>query len=154
YTHTFTATASGYDNATMTETSVSLSFSATGAGSRIARINTGSLSAISPGVFSDWEGDQYFEAGKTFSNPDVSFVNGTLDQEPYKSERSAITNLGSFAYRIPVPSQGVYITRLHFAETFFGAPGGSIDFIGRRVFDANIQGGLIELDDYDIAAQV
>ena len=65
------------------ETSVSLSFSASGEGSRIARINTGSLTAIDPGVFSDWEADKYFEAGKTFSNPDVTLINGTLDQEPY-----------------------------------------------------------------------
>lgn len=136
------------------ETSVGLSFSATGSGNRIARINTGSTTAISPGIFAEWEADQFFESGKTFSNGEVTLIDGTLDQEPYKSERSSLTNLGSFAYRIPVPAPGHYIARLHFAETFFGAPGGSIDFVGRRVFDVNLEGGPVELDDYDIAADV
>ncbi len=136
------------------ENSVGLSFSATGSGTRIARINTGSTTDISPGIFAPWDADEYFESGKTFSNPDVTLIDGTLDQEPYKSERSALTNLGSFAYRIPVPAAGYYIARLHFAETFFGAPGGSIDFIGRRVFDVNLEGGPVELEDYDIAADV
>ncbi|MEM8486215.1 MAG: malectin domain-containing carbohydrate-binding protein [Bacteroidota bacterium] len=136
------------------ETSVGLSFSATASGTRIARINAGSTTTISPGVFAVWDEDQLFESGKTFSNDAVTLIDGTLDQEPYKSERSALTNLGSFAYRIPVPAAGHYIARLHFAETFFGAPGGSIDFIGRRVFDVNLEGGPVELDDYDIAAEV
>ena len=135
------------------ETSVALSFSGSASGTRIARINAGGA-ALSPGEFDDWDADAFFEAGKSFSNGAVTTIDGTLDEEPYKSERSAQTNLGSFAYRIPVPAPGHYIARLHFAETFFGAPGGSIDFIGRRVFDVNLEGGPIELDDYDIAADV
>ena len=78
---------------------------------------------------------------------------GGTEPSMYLTERSAGANLGSFAYRIPVPENGAYITRLHFAETFFGAPGGSEDFVGRRVFDVNIEGGQVELDEYDIAAE-
>lgn len=144
---------SGFVTYSSSEGQTVLTFSSTGVGSTIARINTGG-SAISPGALAPWDTDAHFEGGKSFSNAAVTEIFGTLDQEPYKSERSSISNMGSFAYRIPVPGPGTYITRLHFAETYFGAPGGSIDYIGRRVFDVNIEGGPLELDDYDIAAEV
>lgn len=144
---------SGFVTYSSSEGQTVLTFSSTGIGSTIARINTGGA-AISPGALSPWDADVHFEGGKSFSNAAVTEIFGTIDQAPYKSERSAVSNMGSFAYRIPVPGPGTYITRLHFAETYFGAPGGSIDYIGRRVFDVNIEGGPLELDDYDIAAEV
>jgi len=44
---------------------------------------------------------------------------------------------------------------LHFAEIYFGVPGGgSGGGVGSRVFDVNVEGGAIELDNYDIVADV
>ena len=132
----------------------SYSVSATTAGTLIARINAGG-GAIDEAVLPDWAADVYFEGGQGFQNGLVESVEVAGGTEPsmYLTERSAGTNLGSFAYRIPVPEVGAYITRLHFAETFFGAPGGTEDWVGRRVFDVNIEGGDVELDEYDIAAE-
>ena len=129
--------------------------SATGAGEVIVRLNAGGI-AVSGGSQSNWSADAFFEGGQTFQNPLVEGVNrtGTSTDEMYLSERSAGSNLGSFAYRIPVPEPGTYITRLHFAETYFGAPGGTVDYVGRRIFDVNLEEGPIELDDFDIAAEV
>lgn len=131
------------------------SVSATTAGTLIARINTGGA-AIDEPVLPDWSADIYFDGGQGFQNSLVETVDVPGGTEPsmYLTERSAGINLGTFAYRVPATEAGTYITRLHFAETFFGAPGGSEDFVGRRVFDVNIEGGPIELDEYDIAAEV
>lgn len=133
---------------------VNYSVSATTAGTLVARINAGG-GAIDEAVLPDWSADIYFEGGQGFQNSEVESVTVSGGTEPsmYLTERSAGVNLGSFAYRIPVPEAGTYITRLHFAETFFGAPGGTDDFVGRRVFDVNIEGGAVELDEYDIAAE-
>ena len=52
-------------------------------------------------------------------------------------------------------ANGSYEVRLHFAEIHFGVPGGgSGGGIGSRVFDVNVEGGAIELDNYDIIADV
>ena len=129
-------------------------FSAWAIGELIARINTGG-GVIDEATLPDWSADVYFEGGQPFQNTEVEMVEvaGTTEQSMYLTERSAGVSQGSFAYRIPVPEPGTYITRLHFAETFFGAPGGSDDFVGRRVFDVNIEAGPLELDDFDIAAE-
>jgi len=134
---------------------VNYSVSASTAGSLIARINAGG-GLIDEATLPDWSADVHFEGGQGFQNEMVGSVEVSGGTEPsmYLTERSAGANLGSFAYRVPVPQNGAYITRLHFAETFFGAPGGSEDFVGRRVFDVNIEGGRVELDEYDIAAEV
>ena len=133
---------------------VNYSASASTAGTLIARINAGG-GLINVATLPDWSADVHFEGGQGFQNEMVGSVEVSGGTEPsmYLTERSAGANLGSFAYRVPVPQNGAYITRLHFAETFFGAPGGSEDFVGRRVFDVNIEGGQVELDEYDIAGE-
>ncbi len=93
-----------------------------------------------------WLGDQGFVGGDSFfsGNP----IEFTSDDTLYQSER-----FGSFAYEIPLPN-GAYQVRLHFAEIFWGAPGGDPrDFPGLRVFDVTAEGQLL-LDDLDLAGQV
>ncbi len=134
---------------------VSSTISTEGVGTVIARINAGGGTldeTHQPG----WVSDDFFEGGTSFQNAQANEIAsvGTVPPDLYQSERSATSNLGSFGYAIPVPGPGTYVARLHFAETYFGAPGGTDDFVGRRVFDVNLEGGPVELEDYDIAAEV
>ena len=155
-THTayITPTGAGALEVSVQYEGAAFSATATATGTTIARINAGGTAIPEPSQ-PDWGADLYFEGGQSFTNQSVTTIagTGTSSQAPYFSERSAGTNLGSFAYRIPTLIAGTYITRLHFAETYFGAPGGTDDFVGRRVFDVNIEGGPVELDDFDIAAE-
>lgn len=88
--------------------------------------------------------DQYFVGGKIYEN--------TSAQVPtlYQTERSA--DPPTFDYTIPVDN-GQYEVTLHFADIYYGATGGGIGGIGKRVFDVTIEGVLV-LDNYDIYAEV
>jgi hypothetical protein len=116
------------------------------------RINAGG-SAVTTGGFT-WNADQYFVGGQTYTNPQVTQIANTTDDVLYESHRSSTTNLGSFSYAIPVPASGTYSVRLHFAEIYWGAPGGGPGGVGKRVFSANLEGGAVELANYDITADV
>ncbi|MCB5280981.1 MULTISPECIES: malectin domain-containing carbohydrate-binding protein [unclassified Arthrobacter] len=116
------------------------------------RINSGGPAVTTGGVV--WSADQYFSGGKAFTNPAVSSIAGTTDDVLYLTERSATSNLGSFNYSIPVPAAGSYTVNLYFAEIWFGAPGGGPGGAGKRVFSANLQGGAVELANYDLFASV
>ena len=102
---------------------ISYSVTAETAGTLIARINAGGEGIDEPAL-PDWASDVHFDGGQPFQNAMVQSVDvpGGTEASMYLTERSAGANLGTFAYRIPVPGPGTYITRLHFAETFFGAP--------------------------------
>ena len=92
-------------------------------------------------------------SGAPFSNSSVGDIAGTLDDAIYKTERSGTTpDPTRFAYAIQLPN-GNYQVRLHFAEIFWGAPGGGAGGAGSRVFDVSLEGALA-LDDYDIYAEV
>jgi hypothetical protein len=65
-----------------------------------------------------------------FSSPEGSVIEGTSDPLPYQTQRVALNGEDGFVYRIPVPTQGNYITRLHFAELYYGASEDEGDFIG------------------------
>jgi N-acetylneuraminic acid mutarotase len=119
---------------------------------QVLRINAGGPSITTGGFV--WQADQYFSGGKAFTNPSVSSISGTSDDVLYLTERSASSDLGSFSYSIPVPAPGTYTVRLHFAEIWFGAPGGGAGGTGKRIFSANIEGGSVELPNYDIFAEV
>lgn len=67
---------------------------------------------------------------------------------PYNSERFG--GGGTFNYDIPVAS-GTYTVNLHFAEIWFGAPGGGSGGTGSRVFDVDIEGTTV-LSQFDIYA--
>ena len=96
----------------------------------------------------EWEADNYFIGGNTFSKVGQAIGN-TADDALYQQER-----FGNFSYEFPVVN-GDYTVDLHFAEIFFGLTGGGSDGgIGSRVFNVNIEGGALELSNYDIFADV
>ncbi|WP_347157367.1 malectin domain-containing carbohydrate-binding protein [Pontibacter chitinilyticus] len=111
------------------------------------RINAGgpALTLKDGTVFS---ADRYFSNTYTYQNTSIADIAGTEDDQLYKTERGSNTNLGSFAYNIPVPN-GQYVVKLHFAEIYWSATS-----IGKRVFDVNLEGGTVELPRYDIVASV
>ncbi|HXH18667.1 MAG TPA: malectin domain-containing carbohydrate-binding protein [Chitinophagales bacterium] len=90
--------------------------------------------------------DFYFTSGAfTSTNNAIVDVLNTFDDFIYRSER----NSASFGYNIPVPN-GLYKVKLLFAETYFGATGGSASGgIGSRVFNVSLEGTQV-LTNYDI----
>jgi hypothetical protein len=96
-----------------------------------------------------WCGDVAYTGGKPSTNSQVGNIAGTDDDELYRSERTSTTSDPKhFAYSVAAPP-GEYIVRLHFAEIFFGAPGGVAGAPGKRVFDVALEGQLV-LDDLDL----
>jgi len=79
---------------------------------------------------------------------DMSHVTNPAPQAVYQSERFG----NSFTYTVPglVPATS-YVARLHFAEIYWGAPGGASGGIGSRVFNVAINGTQV-LSNYDIYA--
>ncbi|MEM7167740.1 MAG: malectin domain-containing carbohydrate-binding protein [Planctomycetota bacterium] len=107
----------------------------------IVRINAGGPQTTAAGE--TWMADTYFTGGQSY--PFTIPVAGTTDDVLYQSERA-----GSCSYQIPVPEAGQYDVHLHFAEMFFGVPGGGIGAPGMRVFTVNVEGGQGTLNNYDI----
>ncbi len=107
------------------------------------RINAGGPAVTVGGV--QWAADQSFTGGKSYVN--AVPIAGTTNDVLFQSERSNT----SFSYSIPV-ADGTYDVRLHFAEIYWGANGGGAGGTGRRVFSANIEGGAVELANFDMNA--
>ena len=106
------------------------------------RINSGGPAVTVGGeVFS---ADQFFSGGEIFEN--ITPIAGTNDDALYQTER-----WGDHSYAIPVPNQGAYDIRLHFAEIYVGVAvaGG----IGDRVFNVSIEGNQV-LSNFDILSEV
>ncbi|QHT65774.1 choice-of-anchor D domain-containing protein [Rhodocytophaga rosea] len=99
-----------------------------------------------------WSADQYFTGGETYSNFNIEDIEGTADDDLYKTERNSPTK--QFSYNFPVVSPDTYTVKLHFAEIYMGATGGGYGAARERVFDVNIEGGTIELDDFDIYEEI
>lgn len=117
----------------------------------VVRINSGG-GAVTLGDEA-FGADAYFTGdGKSYTNPQVTEIGGTTQDIIYRSERSTTQSLGSFGYAIPV-TDGTYTVRLHFAEIYFGAPGGGTGGAGKRVFSATLEGETI-LTNYDINQEV
>ncbi|MDQ3459173.1 MAG: malectin [Deinococcota bacterium] len=115
-------------------------------------VNAGGPEVVAGGV--TWTADQFFEGGRTTSNEVVTEIEGTDNDEIYLNARVADANLDGFSYSIPVPTAGVYEVRLHFAELYFGAPGGgSGGGEGDRVFNVSFEGGAVELTGIDLVAE-
>jgi hypothetical protein len=89
--------------------------------------------------------DAYFTNGSTYTNAGLA-VENTDDDVLYRSER-----WGASTYNIPV-SNGGYKVLLHFAEIYFGAPGGGGGGVGSRRFHVDIEGGR-KLTNYDVFAK-
>ena len=100
-----------------------------------------------------WCADFAALGGQTFANPLALEIAGTGEDELYASERTGSNAAPThFAYQVPL-EVGHYRVRLHFAEIYWGAPGGGPGGAGKRVFDVRVEGQLA-LDDYDIYAAV
>lgn len=107
------------------------------------RINSGGPMLSFNGT--DWSADQYFNGGGIFDRP-IDIAN-TSNDELYQTERYATS--GPLIYEIPV-SNGDHNVNLHFAETFYGAPGpGASGGVGSRVFNIDIEGQQ-QISNYDI----
>ncbi|WP_167960947.1 malectin domain-containing carbohydrate-binding protein, partial [Saonia flava] len=105
-------------------------------------INAGGPALTHNGV--DYQADEFFVGGDTYSNSEAQLP------PLYQTERSSSDQF--YSYDIPVPN-GNYIVWLHMAELYWGTTGGGEGGEGLRVFDVTIEGSL-ELDDYDITADV
>ncbi|WP_166521542.1 LamG-like jellyroll fold domain-containing protein [Zobellia amurskyensis] len=106
------------------------------------RINSGGEATTYNG--DTFVADTYFDSGLPLNRPQTG-----LD-DPFKRfrfSRSRVMN-----YDIPLKN-GDYTVKLHFAELWFGATGGSAGGAGKRVFDVSLEGVLVE-DNLDVFAQV
>ena len=125
-----------------------LDYDPDGVATTLVRINAGGGTVTSNGV--TWSADQMFSGGGTFNN--LTEIAGTNDDAIYQTERFDANQAG-LTYSIPVPGDGDYNVTLHFAEIFFGAPGGgeNLGAPGQRVFSVSIEGTevLTDLDIYD-----
>ncbi len=110
------------------------------------RINAGGPDLVVGGQ--QFSADQYFSGGSTYS--DNIPIDGTNDDELYQTER--FTSGANLSYEIPVPTNGEYDIRLHFAEIYHGV-GGQPGGTGLRVFDVSIEGAEV-MTDFDISAEV
>ncbi|OWY23589.1 choice-of-anchor D domain [Sphingobacteriales bacterium UPWRP_1] len=107
------------------------------------RINSGG-NAFTTTDGKNFIADTYFtSSSSTFTTWLTTPIANTTDDALYQTLRSGYAN--GLTYAIPVPQTGYYTVKLHFAELQFAAA-------GQRVFDVNIEGGNLELNDYDIYA--
>ncbi|MDP9395279.1 MAG: malectin [Actinomycetota bacterium] len=113
----------------------------------VLRMNVGGGKVTAGGV--TWQADRGVSGGRTWTNASTADIASTLADPIYRSERN-----GWFTYNLPVPAAGDYVVRLHFAEIYWGAPQGAAGGPGKRIFSVNLEGGAVELANYDIAASV
>ncbi|NJB86504.1 hypothetical protein GGR26_002272 [Lewinella marina] len=109
----------------------------------VKRINAGGPEVFLNGL--RFEADQAYYDGYASGNSQLDIPS------LYQTMRTA----GSpyyVRYYFPMEA-GEYRVRLHFAETYWGAPGGGSGGPGSRVFDVVIEGNRV-LNNYDIAAEV
>ena len=100
-----------------------------------------------------WCADHSFLGGRAFRNPSIADVANTDDDVLYVVERHADNQTqNTLAYRFAL-GDGLWRVRLHFAEIYFGAPGGAPGGAGSRVFSVWLE-ELKVLADYDIYATV
>jgi PKD repeat protein len=84
--------------------------------------------------------------GLTGANANAPIANTDLDVL-YRTERYN----PNLAYTIPVPGAGDYEVTLHFAEIWHGV--GRAGGTGLRIFSVNLEGGPVELPNFDIWAE-
>ena len=123
---------------------VSLSITLTIESGANIRINSGGPGTPAFGV--TFDADKNFSGGGVYTNNNIADIAGTTFDDLYKSERN-----NALSYSIPV-QPGTYLIRLHFAEIFFGATGGSAGGVGKRIFNVVGEGQPL-LTNFDIYAE-
>lgn len=96
-------------------------------------------------TYAPFQTDRSFNGGLTFSTTNTVTTTGAANPAPaqvYQSERYG--NGAGFSYTIGGLTSGTsYLVRLHFAETLLTGS-------GTRIFSVNINGGTVELPNFDI----
>ncbi|MRI00668.1 T9SS type A sorting domain-containing protein [Kriegella sp. EG-1] len=90
-------------------------------------------------------------SSKSYANNNIVDVFETSNDSIYKTERTTNGSLQNFGYNIPV-ANGQYEINLHFAEIYWGATNGGEAGLGKRVFNASIEGEEIIVD-FDLSAE-
>ncbi len=108
------------------------------------RINGGSeVATLAAGV--SYDADKYFDKGGSWGGFWVGEIEGTDNDPIYQVEHSQSAD--GFTYNIPLTEEGIVSVQLHFAELFH-------EEAGKRVFNVNLEGGEIELENLDVYAEV
>lgn len=131
---------------------VVLDYDPDGVATTIVRINAGGPTVSVNGI--TWDADAHFTGGGVFSNQ-AADIAATDSDVIYQTERFD-AGMSGLTYNIPVPGDGNYNVTLHFAEIFFGAPGGGSELggAGKRVFSIDVEGGQANITDLDIYDEV
>lgn len=74
-----------------------------------------------------------------WENKALTTIEGTNFDQLYLTERVASKDMGMVQYEIPVEN-GQYEVFLHFAEIWFGAPGGGPNSAGQRMMNVKVEG--------------
>lgn len=90
--------------------------------------------------------------GADYVNPAVVDVAGTELDALYRTTRTGSDADPDYAGWRLAAADGPHVLRLHFAEVFWGAPGGAAGGVGKRVFDVFAEGVLLH-DDLDLSAE-
>ncbi len=116
----------------------------------VYRINAGGPAVVNNiGAFA---ADQFFAgATATYAVSNTTDINGTSDDNIYRSERIPNADGGNFSYQFPAAS-GQYRVVLHFAELWFNAPGGATGGPGSRRFSVQAEGQTV-ISNFDMLAQ-
>jgi hypothetical protein len=118
------------------------------------RIKSGSTTAVTVnGKTFSAETGFAFDNLEPFTNAQVTQIAGTDEDVLYLREQSSNGDKKPFRYQIPLPN-GNYVVRLHFAEIYWGAPGGGVNGgPGSRVMGVTIE-NVPKLINFDVAAEV
>jgi hypothetical protein len=107
------------------------------------RINSGSATPLTING-KTWSADnQYaFDNLEPYSNSKLKEIAGTDEDSLYLREQSSNADKKPFRYELPVIN-GDYVVRLHFAELYWGAPGGGLTGgAGSRVMSVALENQL------------
>jgi hypothetical protein len=118
------------------------------------RIKSGSTTAVTVnGKTFSAETGFAFDNLEPFTNSQVTQIAGTDEDVLYLREQSSNGDKKPFRYQIPLPN-GNYVVRLHFAEIYWGAPGGGVNGgPGSRVMGVTIE-NVPQLINFDVAGEV
>ena len=118
------------------------------------RVNSGSATSLTING-KTWSADnQYsFDNLEPYTNSSLTKIAGTDEDVLYLKEQSSNGDKKPFRYEFPV-ANGAYVVRLHFAEIYWGAPGGGYSGgAGSRVMSVSLENQL-RLTNLDVSREV